>query len=309
MERVLTTNKQIKKKKSSKGDLVFFVCLIVLPLLQFAIFYIGVNVSAFVLAFQKYDQSGNLIFNGVDNFKQVFSMLFTESNWKFGFTNSMIIFVLGIVINTPIVIVASYFIYKRSAMGRWMKVILFAPSIMAAIVHVSIYQYTVSELLPEILDKWFNVQAKSFLDDPATRFLTLYIFTLWGGFGSGMLLYTNAMDSIPKSVVEAAKIDGATFWGEFVNVTFPMVFGTIKTLFVVGVAGFLMNQFSLFEFFGNSASPTVQTVGYIVYIRTIEAGMQDYPVLSALGLVLSAIAIPVTVSLRRLTNRLDPMEN
>ena len=45
----------VNKTKIAKGKILFYACIVALPLLQFAIFYIGVNINSFVLAFQQWD--------------------------------------------------------------------------------------------------------------------------------------------------------------------------------------------------------------------------------------------------------------
>ena len=46
--------------KKNRSKLIFYICGLALPLLQFAVFYIGVNINSVLLAFQKYDiREGN----------------------------------------------------------------------------------------------------------------------------------------------------------------------------------------------------------------------------------------------------------
>ncbi len=302
-------------KRKMKGrrrlkDNLFYAALVGLPLLQFVIFYIGINASSFALAFQTY-KDGKLVFAGLDNFIRVFEVTFKDGAWGYAFRNSILIFLLGFFINTPLTLIISYFIYKKKAIGGWMKVILYAPSILSTIVHTTVFMYTVNQFLPGLWQSWFGETIPSYLNVGLPfeqQFTAIYLFTLWGGFGTSMLLYTNAMDSIPISIVEAAKIDGVGFFREFISITFPMIFDTWKTLFIVGLAGIFTNQFFLVEFYGMAADSYMSTVGYILYKDTIVAGNQEYTQLAALGLVLSAITIVVTLFFRWLTNKLDPME-
>ena len=48
--------------RKRKLDLIFCICLIIIPLIQFCIFYIGVNFNSFKLAFQKWDGMGGYEF-------------------------------------------------------------------------------------------------------------------------------------------------------------------------------------------------------------------------------------------------------
>ena len=62
------------KRKIDRNDLIFIVTLLILPTLQFCIFYIGTNLNSFALAFQRYE-NGKYVPNGWENFRKVFSDL------------------------------------------------------------------------------------------------------------------------------------------------------------------------------------------------------------------------------------------
>ncbi len=295
-----------KRNKKQLYDMLFYIGLIILPLLQFAIFYVGINASSFALAFQPGAFKTALAKVGIiDYLDAVGNALASKDGfWLSGMKYSFLVYVLGQLINTPLVIAVSYFIYKKSSMGGWMKVVLYAPTILSTMVHTLVYKYTCEFLLPELFGAPDNL-----LDTTSSyAFVTVYMYTIWGGFGASMLLYTNAMDSIPQAVTEAAQIDGVTFFGEFIHITFPMIYGTWKTLFIVNLASILMNQFSLVELYGLT-DIKFATVGYYLYKETLKASMPDYPYLAALGLLFSAVAIPITLLGRYITDKLDPMEN
>ena len=64
--------KTMKKRRFS--ETLFVYCAIALPLLQFLIFYVAVNINSIFLAFQSYDYGlGRYQFLGFDNFIEFFS--------------------------------------------------------------------------------------------------------------------------------------------------------------------------------------------------------------------------------------------
>ena len=85
-----------------------------------------------------------------------------------------------------------------------------------------------------------------------------------------MLLLISAMSSINPSMIEAAKIDGVSFFQEFIYITFPQIFGTIKTLLIVSVGGFFVNSASIVSFYGTTADESVYTIGYYIYKETVN---------------------------------------
>ena len=51
--------KNLMKSKKNRGKTIFYWSVLAFPLLQFAIFYIGVNLNSFALAFQKFNMDGD----------------------------------------------------------------------------------------------------------------------------------------------------------------------------------------------------------------------------------------------------------
>ena len=169
-----------------------------------------------------------------------------------------------------------------------------------------LYQYVVDQVIVDIAKNLFGKEIPALLFDSSTRFATAWIFGFWFGFGSGTLMYTGAMSRIPVSVVEYARLDGVGLFREFWQITFPLIYPTFSTFFVLGFAGIFTNKMNLYTFFGTT-SQTVQTIGYYAYrVVLSSAGYSDYPFASALGLTFTIVIAPLTFLVRGIVNKLDP---
>ena len=308
---VETTAKPKKLGLSKRTKkLIFCWALIILPLIQFAIFYIGVNLNSIRLAFVEFsgytDETGHFV--GLKNFSDVFDEIFTLGNWPIMIKNSLLVWVLGLVTKLPLTIIISFFIYKNAKVGGIFKVVLFAPSIVSTMVMIMLYEYFIDNAIPELLNKLFSVKLDmSLFKDPDTRFWTIFMYSFCTGFGVGLLLYTNAMTAISESIVEAAHLDGVGYMQEFWHITLPMIFPTMKTLLMVGSASVLLDQFHLFEFYGMSAATDIQTVGYYIFKETMLS-TNNYPRIAAMGIIVTCVDVPITLLIRYLLNKVDPME-
>jgi len=89
------------------------------------------------------------------------------------------------------------------------------------------------------------------LGDPHWAMPAIILLAVWKNFGYNMLIYLAGLQSIPEELYEAAHLDGAGWWGRFVNVTLP---GLGPTMLFVSITT-LLNQFQLF------AEPYVMTQG------------------------------------------------
>ena len=113
-------NKNFYQKKRLK-DLIFCLCVIAVPALQFAIFYIGVNFNSILMAFQKYDNStipAKYVWNGVANFKTLFNDLANSTEIHFAFKNSLLVFLVNVGVGTTLSLVFSLYIYKKMIFSK-----------------------------------------------------------------------------------------------------------------------------------------------------------------------------------------------
>ncbi len=298
-------------KIGGKGKLIFYICVAALPMLQFILLWFCVNVNSIFLAFQEYDATNGVyewlkVDRFFQNFKDVFrdfkEMPFFASSLK----NTLIMYFSSIIIGTPLGLMFSYYIYKKRFGHSVYKVILFLPSILSSIIIVTIYKYFVDRAIPEISEMANGTEMAGLLANPETTLITVIFYNIWMGFGTSTLMYSSTMSSIPESVVEAAKIDGVTPFKEFIHITIPLIWNTFATFVVTGFAGLFTNQANLYTFFDSSAPYRLYTFGYYLYVQVRTAPIKDYPYLSAVGLVLTLVALPLTLLVRKMMDKIGP---
>jgi multiple sugar transport system permease protein len=83
---------------------------------------------------------------------------------------------------------------------------------------------------------WVGISGPAWLFDPHWTKPALVFMRLWG-VGGGMLLYLASLQGVPKSLYEAAEIDGANAFQRFFHITLPMISPVIFFEFVTGIIG------------------------------------------------------------------------
>ncbi len=108
--------------------------------------------------------------------------------------------------------------------------------------------------------KLSNFFKRGFLSDPYLAFLTVSISMAIKNSGFGMLLFLAGMQSIPESIYDAAKIDGASSFQIFEEITFPLI---KPIVYFVGFFGFI-GAFSAFsEFYSmTGGGPQINILNY-----------------------------------------------
>ncbi|MBO5078965.1 MAG: sugar ABC transporter permease [Oscillospiraceae bacterium] len=306
--------KQLRKKGNREKN-IFYWAVLAFPILQFVVFYIGVNINSFALAFQEFDlQGGGFTFVGFKDFFKNFIAVFEEfKNADYllqAFNNSIIAYLVGLFVGLTLSLLFSYYLYKKFAMSNFFKVILFLPFIISSITLVIIYKYFVESAIPEFVLQLTGTEIDGLLSNIDTEFVTILFFSIWTGFGIQTLIYSSAMSGISNEIVDAAKIDGVTPMKEFLLIDIPMIMPTIAVFVVSSTATIFVNQINLYSFYGPDASNySIWTIGYYMY-RGISAApsISVYPYYAAFGLVMTMITIPITLIVRSLMNKIDPNE-
>ncbi len=292
-------------KKKIDGKLIFYIGFMVFPLLQFAIFYIGVNFQSILMSFQKYDAlDTKYYFHTEDlflNFRQIAENI--DELWIM-LKNSLVVWLFTSLAGTALAVLFSYYIFKRKTEGKFFKFALFIPSVVPAILLSSVFQNFSNTLYPILAN------AEKLLDINETpmnvQFNVSVFYTVWAGFGSQILLYTGAMEQISPSVLEAGELDGVTPFREFWDIVLPSVMSTVGTFLVAGIATIFTQQASMFNFFGESADYSIRTIGYHMFSRAQSLGAEsEYPYLTSLGLCCTLLAVVPTLLLRKYFERFE----
>lgn len=294
-------------KKAGQSVFLFFFMLF--PILQFLIFYVGVNVNSFKLAFQRYD-NGRFVFAGFDNFGDVIRAMFTKNGeLRLALKNSAIQFSVGLFISMPLQIAVAYVIFKQVPLSGVYKVLLFMPNIISSLVFVTCVRQLINKGVPLMLGRDINLLSTG----KPSSFYSVLIFGVWMNFAGGLIIYLSAMCGISKDIIEYGEIEDMSSFQEFIHVVVPSIFPTIVTYIVVAIAGFFTNYGHFYSFYGGGESgiQAFDTLGYYFFVKVVgeRSGLKDYPFASAGGLLFTVVVAPITLLTKYLLEKYGPSED
>ena len=293
--------------------LLFYALFIAIPVVHYLVFYIYINFNSILMSLRVYViEDGALVykFAGADNFRQAFQVL-RESGRKIGI--SLLFLAIQLFVNTPLALVFSYYLYKKRPGTEFFKVMLFMPQLLSVVVFGFLYQYLTGHVYIAFMDKLFHKEAKNLLSEISTQLGMMILFNILMSFGVNVLTYTGTMSGINQSLIESAQLDGCTPVKEFLHIVVPMTWPTIATLAVVSFAKMFTEQYNVFTVLGRTPG-RADNVGYFLYTQALDSDVRwngspnhyAYPVLSAIGLVLTAIVLPLTLGLRKALDTYGP---
>lgn len=301
---------RVGKTPLKKGDVIFYTLLLIIPLSQIVIFYFGVNLQSFLLAFQTRDVDGNLVFDASKNWNRFVSDIQTRIFWVY-IKNSFLVYLFTSLTGTVLATLFSYYIYKRRTFYNFFKFVLFLPSLLPAILLVIMFKEFVGNGVPSYLSFLFGADFREiegggnvFLKQNTATIVLITIYSIWISFGSQVLVYTGAMDQISPEVIEAGKLDGTNSFSEFFHIILPSILPTLGTFLIVGIASIFTNQNNLFNFYGGGGPHEHYTIGYYIYLK-LKDGEANYPYASFIGLVCTLFVLPLTFGLRKLISKVS----
>ena len=294
----------LSSKKRSK--LIFYISMMALPIAQFLVFYLYINFDSFALAFKEYSFEQGYVFAKFNNFIAVLEDFKTDVSLTSSIINSLELFVWTIIFGSGVAILFSYYIYKKYFGHVAFKILLYLPQILGGVVVVIMYRFFVELAIPEIVVMLGGERIEGLLTNPDTVRATIIFYTIYISFGTQVLVYSSTMSGISESLIESAQLDGITPIKELIYIILPSIWTTFVTFMVASIVGVFTNQMALFTFYGTNAPPNLYTFGYYLYRNVKVATAAEYPYLSAIGLLLTAIAVPVTLITRWALTKFGP---
>ena len=297
--------KKLNAKK--KKEYFFVVSFLIYPLLLFSVFYIGVNANSILLAFQDITIRGETSFAGLKHFQEFFRDIAADPLVKTGLTNSLKLYAYNLLISFPLGILFSYVIYKRFVGHKIVRFIVLLPQIISSFVICLLFKKFVESAFPNIMQTIGFENFPNLIGNRETAFGTIVFYGIWISFSGVLIVYPNAMNEIPAEIIESAQIDGVdNMFSELRYMILPLIFPTISTFLITGVAGIFLTDGNLISFFMYSATGDLYNMGYYFTVKVLTGTTVTYPYLSAAGLSITLIIAPITYLVKFLLEKFSP---
>lgn len=212
--------------------------IFILPALLGTLIFIVIPViCSFGLSFTKWDLLNPIRFVGLDNYKEIFSdALFFKIFW-----NTVVFAISTSVLGVIIPLILACILNSKIRGSEFYKTAYFLPFITPMIVIGVVWEWIFDPnigLLNHILHLHIN-----WLYDTHFAMPALIIVSVWKLIGYNMVIFLSSLSGISQSMFEAAKIDGATPFQTFKNVTIPLLSPSI--FFVVIITA--ISSFQVFD--------------------------------------------------------------
>ena len=269
-------------------------------LIFFAVFAFYPMVSAFYYSLTNYELLKTPVFVGLDQYQRMINdprfIIALKNTFTYAFGSSIPLWIISL---------GLALIFVRNFRGRdFLRVLYFAPVIVSGVVVSMVWRVIYHPYGPinAVLGPLAGI-APNWLTDRSIAPWAVIAIHIWQSLGFYIVLFMAGLQEIPQEYYDAAKVDGASAWKTFLNVTLPLLKPT--TLFVMVIT--LINSFQAFTYqyvmTKGGPSDATNVIGLYIYQNAFSYMRMGYA--AAISFVLFIIIMVLTLSQFRLTRSED----
>lgn len=272
-----------------------------IPAIILMLWFIGIPLlNGIRLSFYKWNgYSQKMKFIGIENFIDMFDdkvfWTSTRNTLIYGFGSTILQNIFGLS--------AALFLNKLFKGRNGVRVILYMPIMISGFIMGQILRFFVdleNGVFNEMLG-WIGVDPVYWMETGLTSALVITFANSWQYMGLCMLIYLAGLQNIPTMYKEAARLDGASRWGEFMHVTLPLLIPSITTAVITNLIG----GFKMYEVIVamSTGGPNRGSLSLSYYIQLLYFADEKAGYASAIGIFMfffiMIITLPINAWLRK----------
>ena len=271
--------------------------LFILPaLIGFGVFLVWPTLRGIYLSFTKFNLLTPPEFNGLDNYVR---MIHDPVFWN-ALKVTLYYVILNIGFQTVIALVIAVMM-QRLTQRTWVRGIVLTPflvsNVVAAMVFLWILDYQLG--IANNIIAAMGLERIPFLSDSTWVIPTIAFINVWRHVGYTALLIFAGLQTIPETVYEAGRIDGASEVRMFRSITVPLLRPILSLVLIITVVG----SFQVFDTvaIATQGGPVDSSRVLQFYIYDVAFGRFQFGYASAMSVALLAVLVIVTFVQYRLS--------
>ena len=278
--------------------------LFILPaVIIFSIFYLYPFSQVFYLGLYDWDGiSAGKTFVGLRNFKEIF---FFDPVWWKSMLQAGWITMIALTFQNILAFLLAWACDREIKLKHLYRLVFFLPPILSEVVVGLVWQW-ILEGNYGLLNSWLTQMGlpqltRNWLNDPKTALNCVALVHSWKGFGWGFLIFLAGLQTIPRELYEAAKVDGANSWTAFRKITIPLMVPVAILVAILTILGTMQAFVLIIAMTGGGPAYHTQ-----VPVLRILASMRDssqFGYACAQGIVFGVILVTISFIQYRFSKR------
>ena len=225
---------------------------------------LGPLLASLYLSLTHYDLFSAPRWEGLSNYQRMFS-------GDVRFIQSLKVTFLYVFISVPVLLafaLALAMLLNRGLRGLTAyRALFYLPSLLGSSAAIAVLWRQVfgeTGIVNQVLGV-MHIHGPSWIGDPRTALYTLVVLNVWT-FGGTMVIFLAGLRQIPEQLYEAARVDGASWFRQFLHVTIPMLSPVIFFNGVLATIHAFQTFTSAYIVSGGNGGPADSTLFYSLYL-------------------------------------------
>lgn len=255
----------------------FYVYLLMLlpALLFYVVFFLIPVLSSFVYSLTNFNGINmNYKFVGLRNFR----MMLVDIQFLQSLANTFIFSILVIIIQNVTGFLVAILLYEKLKFSALYTALLFLPSLIPGVVvaYLWTYLYSMGGFFNSLLSSiGLESLVQPWLGQVNTAMYAVIIAHVWRFIGRASLLFTANLATIPSSMLEASKIDGAGWWRRMTHIILPMMAPSFSVNVITSFMGSLKVFDIIYGMTDGGPAGVTETLGTFI-IKLVRQGYNGY---------------------------------
>lgn len=205
-----------------------------------------------------------------------YTNLLSDSRFREAFWNTALFALMVVPVQTVAAFFLAMWVNRPERAWQWLRSVFFIPTVVAmpvlAVLWTLLYQPAQGDemgLVNAALAA-IGIPPQPWLRDPYLALPAIAFMSVWQGVGLQMMIFLAGLQSIPRELLEAARMDGAGPWQRTIHVIIPAMRNTIS--FVVTVTTILAFRLFVQPYLmtrggpGNSTLSLIQSIYEMTFL-------------------------------------------
>jgi multiple sugar transport system permease protein len=217
-----------------------------------------------------------------------------------------------LLINVPVQIflglVVAVLLHERVWGWRFFRALYYIPQIISAVIIGYLFRtlFSMDGPINMVLGRMGMMPVPlEWLGNAGSALSVIILTLIWSSLGWVAIVFMGGLSTIPESVFEAARIDGAGFWRRTFQIAVPLLVRVVEYAVMLSVVWTFTGLFPfIFSMTKGGPGYETTTLDYMIYIKSFVSGV-NLGEACALSVLLLLIILGLTAAQMRLTNRVD----
>lgn len=242
-------------------------------------------------------------FIGLENYQKLFS----DKNFWLALKNTVYFTVIVVPCQCVLALALALLVSKKFRGVAVFRTMYFAPQLTSMVVISVLWSVLYNAnpntgLINSILVS-LGMSPIKFLSDASTAMNSIIFMSAWQGAGYQMMIFLAGLQGIPRDQYEAASVDGATKFKQFLYITIPGLKGTIKYVIMITMIQAMKLFTQPYIMTQGGPKNSTKTLVYYIYTQGFQKGNFGYA--CSIAAVFFVIVVCMSMAIKKVTAATD----